>query len=906
MEDLLRTYRRAARLNDWPECLRCLRKLVALPENGIEWQSDLDALETRIMDEIRDQLTGWIEQGRAAALEQALVELSAFTDTPRQRVLLADISRALETYCRTGFLERGRALLENARAAQATRNGPRLIEAIRQYQQLGESIFFSPTTAMSAQYSELFEGYKDAVRAMEQQRQFDEALTELMVEMGKPNPGYRLVHIWRRLQASGEELSAELAQKAGEAVQKIERKRRALRKTAVMAAATAGILLGTGISSLLVRWQRSEAQALMLGQLDAQWETTSPEQYIATMEIVSKRYPFLLHREEMRYRAERLGQFEKQLRGLQAAFVQRLQALQAVLDETGAWDTDVLLQRRHEVDLLAQDALAAFEALGPEINPIRLRTSIENWSQQVPEEWRTAAVRLLAWAEETRPGRADLDRALARWEQFKGDRQGRMDLAFSSLLEQADVTLSSLDLQTAGEEALLAPRQLMERAAGMQGISPQLNKELEAVRKRADEMGSAILRRRQLFQEVEHAEALPGYLAALQNYREAFPSHRLSAWMETVLARADFYRSVLSPATAAQIPGLQAPRAEWAGLLAARARNWPAARTRLMSLGGEKRLVDLREFSLGRWHKGVFNEWVGFLEGDFSAGSYDPRGGAAVSGIRPVVEGKTYFPRSNDVEPDFQFSTYNRAKGDYASQPKLMPHCRFVDHLLGVVKTAEGESFSPDLFLAASAGELAAQEDIPPLLRLRLVHYLVEQLVLVAPEGGRPLWADFLSAASRIGSEVNWLCTKNREVAMAGGHAAEILDRHFVREELARRYAYYVAALRTAATRDPVWAGHAEWVEQEPAPIVRSGLAARELWVFRPDSTGAVWAVAGVLEDSGWRLEMKLEPGEPLFAPNSTATTRELVSLLREEAHLRAGLSLPPVKGWPQTPPVKD
>ncbi|HBA84225.1 MAG TPA: hypothetical protein DCZ95_09055 [Verrucomicrobia bacterium] len=900
MEDLLRQYRRAARLNDWPECLRCLRQMVAVPNDGVAWQPDLDALETRIMDDIRDQLPAWIEKGRIDDMEQALKELAFCTDAPRKRILMAEVSRALDAHGRTRFLERGGVLLANAREAFEDQDRARLIETVRQYQKLNESIFFNPTAAMSAQFSELFEWYKDAVRDEEQQRHFDAALTELMAELAKPNPGHNLVQIWRRLQACGEDLSPALTDKAQKAVRKIERNRRTFRKLAVMAAGVGGIVLGTGVSSLIVHWQRRETQALVLSRLDAQWETNSPEAYIATMENVSLKHTFLLKRAEMRNRAERVGHFENLLRSRQTVFDQRLQSLRSVLDKAGSWDTEVLLKRRNEVDRLIQDANAALEALGPAIDPVRLRTSIENWSPQVPAEWRSAATGFLAWVESPRLNRADLDRALAQWEQFKTERQGRIDLAFTALIEQADVTLSGIDLQNAEEDVLLAPRQLLEKAARMQGVSSNLFASMNAVNQRADAVGSEILRRRQLMHDIGQANSLPGYLAAVQNYRDAFPPYRMSAGMGAVLARADFYKSILTPSAATNIPALAGPRAEWAALKSAREKNWPEVRAKLMSLGSEKRLVDLRAFTLGRWQNGVLVERAGFLEGEFSAGALDRRKGVVAAGIRPVVEGKTYFPGGNDVEPNFSFGTFNRGQGEYVGRALLMPHCRWVDDLLGVARSGAGEDFVPDLFLAQSAETLALREDIPPLLRLRLIQYLVEQLLAMTSEGGKPFWTDFVAAAARIGSEINWLCTENREVIVANTHAADILQRYFTNEGIARRYAYYVSALRETAGRAPVWAGYADWSENNPAPAMRPGITARELWIFRPNEAGTLWVVAALLQDQTWSLSLPLEPGEPLFAPNGPETTCEKLDRLRQQVEKDRSLSLPLATGWPQ------
>jgi hypothetical protein len=900
MEDLLRKYRRAARLNDWAECLRCLRQMVSVSDEGIEWQRDLDELEAQAMDGIRDHLPAWIEAGNTAAMEQALVELAACSDAARRRMLMADVSKALDTCYRELMLNRGSALLSEARAAYEVRDRQRLIHAIRQYQKLNENVYFNPTAAMSGQFSESYEWYKVAVRDEEQKRHFDTTLTELLVELGKENPGYNLVQVWRRLKACGEELSPELSEKAQKAVRKIERNRRAMRKMAVMGAAVVGVVLGTGISSLIVQWQRQETQDLVLKQLDQQWEASSPEQYIALMETISRQHAYLIKRETMQNRAKRIEDFESLLRNRQAAFDQRLRAFQEVLGASANWDTEELLKRRNEVERLAQDAAEAFHALGPAINSARMRASIDNWGSHVPAEWKSAAKSLLAWVESPRLGKAELDRSMEQWEQFKAERQGRIDLAFTALIEQADVTLSSVDAQTADEDALIAPRQLLEKAARMQGVSSNLFERLDSVNKRVDAMGSEILRRRQLFHDMEVADSLPAYLAAILNYRDAFPQHQVSILMSNVLAHAEFYKSVLTPAVATNIPDLYKPRTEYAAWETLRLKTWPEIRAKLMSLSGEKRLVDLRTFSLGRWQNGRFLEIPGFLEGEFSAGSYDKRKGAVVTGIHPVIEGKTYFPGGNDIEPDFQFTTFNRAQGAYVGKASLMPHCQFVDGLLGVARTDPGQDFIPDVFLAQSAETLAQRQDIPPLLRLRLIQFIVEQLTPLAPEGGKGMWNDFMGTSARIGNEINWLCTENREVMVANTHADEMLRRYFTDEGLTRRYLYYVTSLKEAAGWAPVWAGYADWAEKNPQPVVKSRIMARELWVFRPQVKEGIWQVAALQDGSSWRLLVPLVAGEPLYAPNDSSTSCEKLKRLRQDAQVSDKISLPAQSGWPK------
>ena len=119
-----------------------------------------------------------------------------------------------------------------------------------------------------------------------------------------------------------------------------------------------------------------------------------------------------------------------------------------------------------------------------------------------------------------------------------------------------------------------------------------------------------------------------------------------------------------------------------------------------------------------------------------------------------------------------------------------------------------------------------------------------------------------LSEAARIGAEINWLCVENREVVVANTHAGEILRRQFVQEGLARRYVYYTAALRELSGLSPVWSGFAGGESSSPQPQLLSASKARELWVFRPDSTGGVdWWIAAVKEQDQWNLTLPLEPG---------------------------------------------
>ncbi|MFH0880965.1 MAG: hypothetical protein V2A34_14715, partial [Lentisphaerota bacterium] len=84
MDDLLRQYRRAARLKDVDECLRCLRLIVARPPGGSDWREDLEALEAQWMDHAQEQFPVWIKNGDTSFLERVLQELTSFSSTTKR------------------------------------------------------------------------------------------------------------------------------------------------------------------------------------------------------------------------------------------------------------------------------------------------------------------------------------------------------------------------------------------------------------------------------------------------------------------------------------------------------------------------------------------------------------------------------------------------------------------------------------------------------------------------------------------------------------------------------------------------------------------------------------------------------------------------------------------------------
>ncbi|MFH0878302.1 MAG: hypothetical protein V2A34_01175, partial [Lentisphaerota bacterium] len=726
---------------------------------------------------------------------------------------------------------------------------------------------------------------------------------ELCAELEKPIPSLHVVEVWSRLQACGEKLPAELEDKARKVVRKIQRHRRTMRKLAVLGAAIVGVIVGTAVSSTVLRWQRQQVQDRFLDQLDHQWVTCSPEQYADSIDFVSHHHPFLLKREVFRNNAGRFTRFEDIWRARQTSFEQRVKAFEQVLNESSSWDTEVLLRRRKEVDQLVQDATASLNLLEPGIAVDRLRMTVDQWGRQVPPEWRVSASSLIAWAESPRMTRADFSTLLERWESYKAERQGRIDAAFLALFEQAEVTLASVNREIDVPQVMLAPRQLLDQASEMQGVSSNLLVRLAELKAKADEIDADILRRRQLRLAIEGARTLPEYLAAMQNYQVAFPEHQFCKLLQPLLEKRDFYSSILAPDLATNVAALYRARVEFKAWEDARVKAAPAVQAKLKSLGNEKRLTDLRTFQYGRWQNGSFQIRPGFLEGEFSVPESGRRGGLVTAGTRPVVEGKCYFPRGNDVEPDFQFATFNRALGDLISKPDLMPHCRFVEGLMGVARTASGRDFIPDLYLARAADQLARMEEVPPLLRLRLLQFLVEQLVLAAPEGGREIWVEFLEVAGRIGGEINWLCSENREVKVANNHADAMIRRYFIQMETARRYVYYVSTLRDAARCVPVWSGYADWTENDPQPVIVLETEVHELWVFRPDAqssaAGAAWIVAAIRENNRWKRLVPLRPGEPLYSSGQPTATCDTLDQLRREAKLSPYTPPPPIKGWP-------
>jgi hypothetical protein len=133
-----------------------------------------------------------------------------------------------------------------------------------------------------------------------------------------------------------------------------------------------------------------------------------------------------------------------------------------------------------------------------------------------------------------------------------------------------------------------------------------------------------------------------------------------------------------------------------------------------------------------------------------------------------------------------------------------------------------------------------------------------------------------------VDQDLSWLCMNNQAVLAAGQKAEKILADGFADSRAIGLYRAEWMFKRAALNRTVQWAGFAPFKAGAPAikPIKR---AVRELWVIRPISSLDLFDIRVWEEQRGAEIIHYEEalPGEPLFAPIATTTTRTLLQEIR-------------------------
>ncbi len=826
LEPLLKEYRKAVRAGDTQRVVRQLRQIAKLDAKNKTWIEDLRQFEQKRLGEVQGLLQANAQKLSKEALLALLAELDAFpvANTEAGRLRKVATAALKEIYAGEAGAE-GAKLIGELSAAYAAQDLARATSVLQQYETLQKAGNFQPTLRLQTQYDEAMEWLQQEQKQLADQKVYDETLATLTLEL---EMGYaekveerlgQLMRLGRSLPESVEQRAKALLKQ-----HRLEKKRR-LRLTMILTTVVL-LLLGAGATFAFMHYQ-------------FQHEVAAAEAELAQL--------FKAH--------DRTG-FEACLAALED-------------NKTKVFDTptiQVWAARKAELRRLEEQVQATCQKTLARLDAVR---------QNGFREERSLISNLVAQAQACAPKGEDHNRIalfLAAWTAQQRKALAGKDTDARALLGQIGENLPGADAFAAQNpeelrKKIAAAQDLLAQAGKIEEASPELLQQLRAHKAKVGELAKGMEARQELIAAMATASSLYDYMEMLRKYVTVFPGDWLSKNFSRWLENETLYKEFSAVIT------LELSNRVWnatAGELVQRDKRlkekWAEVQGAIASLGEDKELVDLYVASYlaeGGVRRQVF----------FKGKPHDLTTGVVGYG------GLAYEPKTNDQQAIFK--TLNKPRDAFEdTQGKLLPHCIWVKAL--IAEAGRTTSELSDLFLLNKMSELKEKNDIPALLRLRLISFLMDRFLDLSGSAEGSTWALLAGKLKGVDQDLSWLCTGSPAVQAAGQKATAILVESFSDSRQLGLYRAEWLLKRAAVDRTVQWVGFAPFKEGAPA-VMTSKQATLEIWVVRPALTPDSFEIR-VWEEQRGAERVHYEaalPGEPLFAPVATKSTRILLQEIK-------------------------
>lgn len=883
LDALKRDFRRAMLVSDVRRGVLLLRELSKRQPEATHWLTDLAAFERRRQEQLRHEFEAADTAADAGALEAIAAEFAESWSTPADPELLGRVRNRLEAVRLAAARDAAARGVAALSAAYAARNVTAADAAMVTLEPLLATPGLTLSPGLQTQYDEAAAWYRTEADRLAAEAAFDTAVAALAAELDRPHPGPALTRHWHELQRLQQPVPEALARRTRLALDNlafVQRRRRFLRAAAVallLLLAAAGVVLAARewrLQRLRAHWAQSFLEAYEQKDF-ARHHALLQEMQLNCPQLVGS--PFAA---SVTARDRELADQDAAARQLSHALLTQLEALQASAFAGDPAQVNALFKRAADKTVTAAD-----------------RGRLEELRSQ--------------WDVRQQAGQENRD----------GKLRGLLEPSARLLARAASFATTPLpDIKS-----VLAELQPLQREMDkVTGATPELQAQAADFRARAAALAKGVQERETVLRELSSASTLAEYLKAARTYAAAFPEDPVAKPLAAIVLRERDYLALaalpppaaagdaaapgaLNPALLSAVKTMDPANPWWYPVLYALHQGaqrletkWPEVKKELLALNDIRTLTELRRFDLvTRDGKGSRDVRPGFVDGEFA-----DKGGR-INGVfvRQAIAGKVYVPGDTDTQPQFKDRSFTTGVEE-VENITAMPHTDYVRSLVSEVrKLAPADTQQADLWLAGRIAALREQQALPPLLRLRLLDFLSQQLQLLAGEDALAEWQPLVTAVKRVDPGLSWLCSSSPAVAAAEREATAVLETQFATQNLPAAYAFNLALRRASVSRGVHWVGTAslstpvtlqarrgEELEHLPELwVLRTTAAAtRELLVARTrDAKGNPQAVHG------------FEPGEPVFAPADGLTTAALLTRLRKQcgAEALAVRDWPP--GWP-------
>ena len=826
LEPLLKEYRKAVRDGATVRVVRILRRVARLDAKNKTWGEDLRRFEHKRLEEIQSMLQTAEKVNDKDALLRLLAELDEYPSNNSEagRLRKAAATRLKEIYVNEAGV-RGAQLIGELSAAYGAQDGAQAGTILQQYKALLKEGYFQPTPIMETQYDEAREWLQLEQKKRDDEKLYEDILAALSteVEKGHAEGLDDLLNQLARLNRSIPEMLENRARLLLEHHQLAKERRRRLH---ISVAASILLLLGAALAVTIFQYQaRTEIAGAEaeLAQLFQAHDRAGFETYLTSLANNKTKVFKAQSIQSWVARQPELLRYEEQ----KQATCQRTLARLDTVRQGGFHEDRALIS-----NLVAQAKACALK--GEDVSRVTLFIS----------EWE------------------------AHQQKMRSGKDADLNALISKLAESLPATDAFANQNIDDLEKKLATLQgQLGLAEKVEGASQELTLQLNTYKAKIGEWAKGLEVRQELITSMTAAPSLYDYMEELRKYVKAFPSDLLSKHFARWLENESVYKEFSAVIT------LELSNRVWNATASELIQHdkrlqekWADVQGTLTSLGEDKELVELFKYS--------------YLdkEGGRRAVFFKGRPRETTTGVIGLG-GISYEPKPSDQQAVFKTGRYQ--KGQFEDPfVKVLPHCTYLLNLIAEAKRIPADA--SDLFLLNKMVDLNGKNEIPVLLRLRLVSFLMDRYLELTGTSEGSAWNAMAGKLKSVDQDLSWICEENLAVVAASQKATTILSECFSDSRQLGLYRAEWMLKRAAVNRSVNWVGFAPFKASSPA-VLPTKRAVAELWVVRP-LTALDRLDIRVWEEQRGTERIHYEeclPGEPLFAPIATKSTRVLLQEIR-------------------------